>query len=383
MLGWFEGIHDDKPAFDFRSYVIARDTCWDSEHETSYVKDNPGHTFSAESSPRRSIKHFAEKNEPTAFMFVPLDLIPQRNDWNPRFGGIQNQKVVASLGANGLVPPDIKHVVMFDTAKLGKMDIRRKVLAYHPKNIVLVDFDSEEEGLYPAVDFAFDNKGSMLFMGESSIRKRRVFEAAGQAIAAMAAQCELANEITHVHWNFQSSMRSYGINGENVRKHTESFKHHLEHAQFAFNVLSFGRSDSLLSECLDTDNIHRMIARNLLDDPFGHVCAQDWSLDNWHRVEDIKDFGVEIFGISVDEGKWHIQELREAARIVGDLRQIWDKCLDDYNSILELPSSIRMSSNEKERELAVESLHALGRVYGVDSAIDSYFAGVPLEDILA
>lgn len=325
---------------------------------------------------RQQLKHFADKKEPVGICFLPLAASLSRS-----FRPVSSlEEYCIFLAAAGLVPEDIPHVMIFDAVHVGKMDIRRKALAYSPHNRVLFDADEHTEALFDTKKFT-DSK----FLNQLRLPEEPLPSADKDlldAISALEVLFEIRNLACRIMGYNESifspvDTSSYAISDPNmairyvakVRKIAELFSMMgYEKWRLPFDDMD----DMQISELVfRASALHSYSVR----EDKGVLGKENWQLVNtFEKIEWNYPFG--------EKDRAFVKDLRKSANTVRNIRTIWNKILSAEKSVLLFPDNIKtLPKDEHRRSLAVRAVQALGEVYGVDSTLAAYASGVPYDDL--
>lgn len=376
--GWFE---DDKLMFDCTQMYYA----YDNDGSRNRLV-NPGTVMTADSRERKYFQSHTKRDDAVGIVFVePGDEIHNMST------------LCMMLGTCGFVPEGVRHVAITNTATAGNLDLRRKMLAYNPGNLVLADLrEHPGESLYTRKDFEV---ARIVDDGMPS-RQWEVHRVSPDVEAALRAGFGALSELTaaNVFMSYAcgnpplgvveivEDCRSLSNDSSELHESTKtlsllaksaSWERSMHHAMASASALSFGKLDLSLYEEWDAPSIVERLSSVARLADRGQVKEKRWQ--EWKSVE------------KYDLCKWDITEFSsensspvELAHKMEDIRSIWQWALTTQCSILELPLDFSEPFGDEEKEaLAFEAIRQLGHLYGIDSHVDAYLSGVPLEDIFA
>lgn len=312
---------------------------------------------------------------------------------------VDDEATVAMLGICDFVPENIDYVIVTDVARVGKMDLKRKLLAYNPNHIVLADFiDHDERALYTQEDFELvhhmrKNDYDRWFVHRIPDKDKQCEITAGMRSADELVQMfsflEKATGVAMMDeeqliqkcMSLVEAMEDPPSGQKAVAKAAMKAFADLRYARKCISALSFGHVQEIMPyEKCTAQHIADMLCdvMNFLN--MGTLMKR--TIWTGHQTPLKRDPFLcwDMEGCDPDSSK----NLSEAYRTIAEMHDIWDKVLRRNNSIFHLP--VRMMNpygNEEQQSLNLEAIRQLGILYGIDSHVDAYFAGVPIDDIFA
>lgn len=376
--GWFE---DDKLMFDCAQMYCA----YDNDGNRGRLV-NPGAVMTADSRERKYFQSHTKRDDAVGIVFAdPGDEIHTMST------------LCMLLGICGFVPEGVKHVAITNTATAGKLDLRRKMLSYNPGNLVLADLrEHPGESLYTREDFEVARTvGDGMPSYQWEVHRvppgveatlRTGFSAVSELASASAFMSHACGNPPLGAVEIVEDCRNLPNDSNELHESTKtlsllaksaSWERSMHHAMASASALSFGKLDLSSYEEWDAPAIAEKLSSVARLADRGQVKEKKWQ--GWKGVE------------KYDLCKWDISELSsdasssaELVRKMEDIRSIWQWTLNTQCSILELPLDFSEPFGDEEKEkLAFDAIRQFGSLYGIDSHVDAYLSGVPLEDIFA
>lgn len=360
---WFDG---DEMVFDYTFMNFP----------TTENAGSSGSAFDKNDYNRKWFRQWTKKDEGVGIIFLD----EHSTDCHP-------SALLNMLATCSFVSSDIKHIVIANARRVGKMDLARKMRSFNSKNKILADFiEHDEHAIYTEEDFELAggrwtvhrvpdaNLDERIRLGFSALNKlSQILKFANLCLGTDQKPLEWLREYKSI----VLPLADLGEREKTAKACAKRLMFFISRPQRTLEMLSFS---ALSSPYIDTtrEDLEKLLdTMSILASGGGRIRVKQWR--GW---EDAETF--DCFDWTVDDEESVDLHARALCDQVSDINHIWQKTLSNQKSFLHLPGSFDKNFSSKDQiELAFASVRALGEVYGVDSCVDAYLHGVPMEDIFA
>lgn len=348
-----------------------------------------GNEFIDHSALKRRLQNTAKEGEPVGLIFLPKGVSVS----------VEEAAVAAIVIGRNKLAPSIKHLCIIapPEGKL-KVDLRRKALAYSPKNIVLVD-QAYGRGALLSEDVFFFANGKWQIADKylevpdtpysRAASARVAFHAEESFVTAASGNCEQS-------WSFiykELSETSAAID-EKISRFVNKRNKQSADARRNYRVLSANKLPEPVLRDITEFDVNLALAGQVETNGFckwynGWSQASSGKSKGWHNVDDLtdKDAGLknrirEMY--LLPETAKYIRGLERDRERISYVRKIWETMLKMNESPLRLPSVLsRPNATDAHNKLTDKVLAFTAETYGIDAAIETWADGVPLADVFA